>query len=181
LLRQVSIFYLPAAILIFWQPTSDGIMSSMTTQRMTNNNARNYDEEIAHQIERNIQYFRERPEEIESRLSELEQEWDIECTMEAYTGAFSLGGAVLGLFSRKWLLFPALAGGFMLQHATQGWCPPMQALRRMGVRTRSEIEYERNALRTLRGDFEYLSINQNVREQSERTYQRPLEAVNNNA
>jgi hypothetical protein len=43
--------------------------------------------------------------------------------------------------------------GFLLQHATQGWCPPVSVLRRRGVRTRREIEAERYALKALRGDF----------------------------
>ena len=42
---------------------------------------------------------------------------------------------------------------FMLQHALQGWCPPLPVLRRMGVRTAAEIHQEIIALRILRGDF----------------------------
>jgi hypothetical protein len=41
----------------------------------------------------------------------------------------------------------------LLQHAVQGWCPPLAVLRRRGVRTRREIEEERYALKALRGDF----------------------------
>jgi hypothetical protein len=35
---------------------------------------------------------------------------------------------------------------FMGIHATVGWCPPVVVLRRMGVRTKMEIERERRAL-----------------------------------
>jgi hypothetical protein len=42
---------------------------------------------------------------------------------------------------------------FLVQHAVQGWCPPLVVLRRRGVRTRREIEEERYALKALRGDF----------------------------
>ena len=36
---------------------------------------------------------------------------------------------------------------FLLQHALQGWCPPVPILRRQGFRTRHEIDAERQALR----------------------------------
>jgi hypothetical protein len=42
---------------------------------------------------------------------------------------------------------------FLFQHAVQGWCPPLPVLRRLGVRTRKEIDRERYALKALRGDF----------------------------
>jgi hypothetical protein len=44
--------------------------------------------------------------------------------------------------------------GFLLQHAVQGWCPPLALLRRLGVRTRREIDAEKYALKALRGDFD---------------------------
>jgi hypothetical protein len=39
-------------------------------------------------------------------------------------------------------------------HGLQGWCPPATAMRRFGIRTRTEIDAERYALKLLRGDFE---------------------------
>jgi hypothetical protein len=38
----------------------------------------------------------------------------------------------------------------------QGWCPPLPVFRRLGIRTASEIDYERYALKSLRGDFDEL-------------------------
>jgi hypothetical protein len=46
-----------------------------------------------------------------------------------------------------------LVTGFLLQHAVQGWCPPVKYFRRRGVRTAEEIAEERFALKALRGDF----------------------------
>jgi hypothetical protein len=46
--------------------------------------------------------------------------------------------------------------GFLLQHAVQGWCPPVPVFRRLGFRTQTEIDYERYALKVLRGDFQGL-------------------------
>lgn len=54
---------------------------------------------------------------------------------------------------RRWFIFPAFVAGFLLQHAVQGWCPPLPVLRRLGFRTQPEIDYERYALKSLRGDF----------------------------
>jgi hypothetical protein len=34
----------------------------------------------------------------------------------------------------------------VLQHAMQGWCPPVPLLRRLGIRTRNEIDREKYAL-----------------------------------
>lgn len=47
---------------------------------------------------------------------------------------------------------------FLLLHATQGWCPPLPLFRRLGVRTRGEIEKEKFALRFLRGDFDHVRL-----------------------
>jgi hypothetical protein len=57
------------------------------------------------------------------------------------------------LGNRKFFLFPAVVGGFLLQHAVQGWCPPLSIFRRLGIRTAEEIDWERYALKALRGDF----------------------------
>lgn len=93
-------------------------------------------------------------EEICARISALDDEWDVERYLEVMAPSFALSGVALGaLGARKWLLLPAVVLGFLIQHAVQGWCPPLTVLRRMGVRTRREIEEERYALKALRGDF----------------------------
>jgi hypothetical protein len=45
----------------------------------------------------------------------------------------------------------------LLQHAVQGWCPPIPILRRLGFRTADEINRERYALKALRGDFDSIA------------------------
>lgn len=93
-------------------------------------------------------------DDIDERIQALQQEWDIERTLEANAASVILAGVALGTFvNRKWYILPALAAGFLLQHAIQGWCPPLPLFRRRGVRTASEIHEEITALRTLRGDF----------------------------
>ena len=95
------------------------------------------------------------PEAIDRRLAELDREWDIERTLEANAATVALVGLGLGTFvDRRFYLLPAAVAGFLLQHAVQGWCPPLPVFRRMGVRTQTEIEEERAALKALRGDFQ---------------------------
>ena len=74
--------------------------------------------------------------------------------LETNASALAFTGVVLGLaVNRKWLALPLLVSGFLFQHAVHGWCPPVPVLRRLGVRTRGEIEREKFALKWLRGDF----------------------------
>lgn len=109
---------------------------------------------IRRQTEDNIARYRNAgPAAIERRLHELDAEWDIERTFEANAATASLIGLTLGAtVDRRWYLFPAVVAGFLLQHALQGWCPPLPVFRRLGVRTSYEIDYERYALKALRGD-----------------------------
>lgn len=91
---------------------------------------------------------------ITLRLGQLDREWDIERTLEANAASIGFLGLALGIFAnRKWFALPALISGFLLQHSVQGWCPPVSLFRRLGIRTRDEIDYERYALKILRGDF----------------------------
>ena len=92
---------------------------------------------------------------IERRLQELDQEWDIERVLETNAASVSLVGLALGAtVDRRWFLLPVAVAAFLLQHALQGWCPPLPFFRRMGIRTASEIYAERYALKALRGDFQ---------------------------
>lgn len=110
---------------------------------------------IRRQTQANIAYFAAHPEQIEQRLRELDEEWDIERWLELNSAALSLAGLTLALVhSRKWLLLPLVVQGFFLQHGIQGYCPPLPIFRRAGVRTEFEIEAERHALKALRGDFQ---------------------------
>ena len=105
-----------------------------------------------------IRYFVANPDQIDLRLRELDEEWDIERAIEANASTLAFAGVVLGATGdRRWLLLPALVTGFLLQHAVQGWCPPVPILRRLGFRTAHEIEEERTALKALRGDFKELN------------------------
>lgn len=102
------------------------------------------------------------PEAIGRRLEELDREWDIERVLEANAASITVLGVFLGATAdRRWFYLPAVIGGFLLQHAVQGWCPPVPVFRRLGVRTSAEIEEERLALKALRGDFHDLPTGAN--------------------
>lgn len=91
---------------------------------------------------------------IDARIRELQQEWDMERALEANAASVALLGLGLGFFAdRRWFLLPAAVAAFLLQHAVQGWCPPVGLFRRLGIRTQAEIGDEILALRILRGDF----------------------------
>jgi hypothetical protein len=130
-------------------------MLPSTTDRVSSNTADHVNEEIRRRTEENVARFaRAGPEAIARRLDELDREWDIERCVETLAPSFSLLGIGLGLtVSRKWFALPIVVQAFFLQHALQGWCPPIPVLRRLGVRTMDEIDHERNALKALRGDY----------------------------
>lgn len=94
---------------------------------------------------------------ITRRLDELEREWDIERTLQTNAASLALLGLALGTAAnRRWLMLSGGVLGFLLLHGVQGWCPPLPLLRRLGVRTRGEIDRERFALKFLRGDFDFV-------------------------
>jgi hypothetical protein len=101
-------------------------------------------------VEDLMRYRDASPAEVQARLGELDHEWDIERAIEANAAGLSLLGLALGVRRSPWfLLLPALVGGFLLQHALQGWCPPVPILRHLGFRTAREIFEERLALRAM--------------------------------
>jgi hypothetical protein len=129
-------------------------MLPATATRVRESTAEATNRRIEAQTERNVYYFADHPDEIGRRLDELDQEWDIERALEANAAALAFGGVLLGAFvDRRLLLLPALVTGFLLQHALQGWCPPVPLFRRRGFRTENEIDRERYALKAVRGDF----------------------------
>ena len=95
--------------------------------------------------------------QLSGRLQHLSEEWDIERVLQLNASVVAgLGFLLAGRLDRRFLLLPAAAFSFLLQHAVQGWCPPLRVFRRLGIRTTREIERHRYAVKTLRGDFDDL-------------------------
>lgn len=123
-------------------------------ERVSRSTAREVNEQIQARIAESVRWHAEHPEVIDRRLRELDEEWDIERTLEANASTLAFTGVVLGAtLDRRWLALPAVVTAFLFQHAVQGWCPPLPILRRLGFRTMREIDIERFALKALRGDF----------------------------
>ena len=135
-----------------------------TSTRVSNHTAPPVNDRIAQRTEARIAYAAYAGHlYIDQRLEELDREWDIERVLEANASGLMIAGVLLGTtMHRRWYALSAGVAGFLLQHALQGWCPPLPLLRRLGVRTAEEINRERYALKALRGDFEGISARDGV-------------------
>jgi hypothetical protein len=142
----------------------DVLLDRPATEARTNDRVRrNTPPEINNRIDqatmkRVWNYAKKSPEEISSRIAELEAEWDIERVTETGAATLSLGGVLLSIIKgRRWLVLPAAVLASLLQHSLMCKSLPVQLARAAGVRTRREIEAEKYALRMLRGDFDNLN------------------------
>jgi len=117
-------------------------------------------DEINRRIDRytedNIRYYATRPKhEISERIDNLEDEWDVDRLIQAWISGTGLATVFLGtVWSKKWWILTTASLGFLGNHAVNGWCPSANVFRRLGYRTRQEIDREKFALKALRGDFD---------------------------
>ncbi|MDO9106977.1 MAG: hypothetical protein Q7U57_18720 [Methylovulum sp.] len=120
-----------------------------SSDRVRKSTAIQVNAEIDHQTDLNIHLYKDKSQaETLERIQTLDKEWDIERLLEVNASTLALTGLILGLTAnRKWLLLPGIVLPFLLQHGLQGWCPPLPLLRRLGVRTRGEIDREKYALK----------------------------------
>jgi hypothetical protein len=136
------------------EEVKEGRAESDIQARVAEHTPPEIEERLRRELAARVHYFAQRPEEIDTRLEELDQEWDIERLLQANAGVFSLMGLTFGVLRSRWYLLSAAAAVLLIQHAFQGWSAPASALRRLGIRTTEEINHERYALKALRGDFE---------------------------
>lgn len=129
-------------------------MLSKTSDRVPAHTNTEINRRIEQDMAESVRYHEAHPQRIGQRLRELDEEWDIERTLEANAATLALTGTLLGIFvDRRFFVLSVAVTGFLLQHAIQGWCPPVPFFRKRGVRTMREIDTERYALKALRGDF----------------------------
>lgn len=128
-------------------------MAPDTEARVEVNAEQEINERIRRELEARVYYYAQRPSEIDTRLRELDREWDVERVLATNAGVIALTGLTLGAARSRWYILPGLVAAFLVQHAVEGWCPPMAIFRRLGIRTTEEINHERFALKALRGDF----------------------------
>ena len=71
---------------------------------------------------------------ITKRITELEEEWDIERYLGVNMSTLALIGLGASVKNKAWLALPAVVLGFFMQHSIQGWCPPLPILRSLKIR-----------------------------------------------
>ncbi len=130
-------------------------MTTQTHDRVRENTAPEINQRLDNAAKRRVEeYTNLSARELTRRIEELDREWDIERVLELNASALAFSGLCLSVTrNRKWLLLPGLVLPFLFQHAVQGWCPPLPLLRRLGVRSRKEIDREKYTLKAFRGDF----------------------------
>ncbi len=105
---------------------------------------------------------------INARLAKIEREWSSGRIAKATTGiAIVIGFALAALHDPLWLLLPAIAGAFMLQHIFIRSSILTEGFQALGWRSGHAIENERFGLRTLRGDFRHLPTVAEVEEKKD--------------
>lgn len=129
-------------------------MIPSTVDRVPQQTADHVNEQIRRQTDASIaRTLTAGPVAIRERLVELDHEWDIERLLETNASTAILVGSALGAFvDKRFFAVPAVIAAFLLQHAIQGWCPPLPVMRRLGVRTAEEINREREALKRAIGN-----------------------------
>lgn len=120
-----------------------------TTQRVKINTPAHVNRKIWDKTINTIQQYAEADEKaINRRIKELDQEWDTERVLEANFAVMGICSTLLGLLhDKKWFILTGFASAFLLQHSLQGWCPPLACIRRLGIRTASEISREKTLLK----------------------------------
>ncbi len=145
-----------------------------TQSRVAENTSEQINERLRREMEARVYYLAQNTDVIDARLQELDEEWDIERVLEANAAGISILGVLMARRNRKWLVVPFAVAGFLMQHAIQGWCPPIPLFRKLGVRTVKEINDERQALKVLTGDIDGIDVS-NVKDAQARA-EKALEA-----
>ncbi len=122
-----------------------------TNTKASINTSEKVKRKIAQKTDSNVnKYIGLSRKDIDKRLDELNHEWDTERTLQANFGLVMLLSSLLGYkINKKWFALGAIASLFMLQHAIQGWCPPLTIARHLGVRTVEEINEEKESLQKI--------------------------------
>ena len=108
-------------------------------------------------IQENINHYYHDHDKIDERIEALDREMDLETYLQIEGAALTIAGVVLGMASnKKWLALPLIASAIALSNISRKWHKPIGLFRKLGLRSRVEIEKEKYALKALRGDFKYL-------------------------
>jgi hypothetical protein len=136
---------------ISMQQTHAESPTQASADRVRRSTAVHLNEKIDQVTDSNIRsYANSSHDAIQHRIQDLDEEWDVERVLEVNASTLAFTGLVLGItVNKKWLALPAVVLPFLFQHGVQGWCPPLPILRRLGIRTRGEIDREKHELMAL--------------------------------
>jgi len=133
-------------------------MIPSTTECVSRNTNDQLNEEVSRRIHDSVVQFAQAPQErLEGRLTKLNQEWDTDRLLVTVSTSIILAGLALAVVNPWCLLLSVAAAAYLLSHGLCGWDPLRFLERRLGFRTATEIEYERYALKAVRGDFQKLT------------------------
>jgi hypothetical protein len=115
-------------------------------------------QKIEEAIEISVRYYTDKTKnEIDTRIQQLDKAWSVERVLEVFSATLSLAGLGLAAYKNKrWLALSGIVNISLLQHAVQGWSPSLTLFRFLGFRTRKELDWEKFALKALKGDFDIL-------------------------
>ena len=110
------------------------------------------------------------PAAITDRLAQLDREWSAGRMTKATLGVTTLVGlALTALLGPWWLILPGVTCAFLLQYlfGRTSWLTAL--FKESGYRTGAEIEHEKFALKTLRGDFKHVPTVHDIEAQDDIT------------
>lgn len=97
------------------------------------------------------------PAALSERLRALDEEPDLETVTSLALAGAGTAGLIFGfLGSRLWRLLAWISLPLLFEHARGNLQAPAHFLKSLGLRSRREIQDERNALKSLRGDFQHV-------------------------
>lgn len=125
------------------------------SSRVSRNTSPDINRMIMDHTEKSLLFYAEHPDQIDDRINALKSESDVSQTLVANASLLGMFGLFMALVvrARLLILLPIVAMLFLIQNSIRGWSPPDMLLRRMGFRTKEEIQLELYGLRMLKGDF----------------------------
>lgn len=127
-----------------------------TTKRVEQHTSKIINEKIEQNTIENLKRYKDASTiELSKRIKDLDREWDTERVLETNAAGIILISTILGFtVSPYWFILIGIVSFFLLQHAIQGWCPPLPIIRRLGIRTQEEIYSEKTVIKFLIGDLD---------------------------
>jgi hypothetical protein len=110
------------------------------------------------------------PAAINDRLNQLDEEWSAGRVAKAALAVLILLGTALTVAVNEWWsVLTAAAGLFLLQYLFTRTSWLVKVFQEAGFRAGSEIEHEKFALKTLRGDFKHVPTVHDIEAQDDIT------------